>query len=73
MLETADGLKPNVLIQDALRRRTEQIAARVNCILHGDGDPDVGRFPDGFAKETRRGYPHNFKGGVANLNRLAQC
>ena len=54
-------LQPHLLVDDAGRGGEHQVPTRVDGVLHGERDPEIGRFSDGLAEETGRRYRHDLK------------
>src|SRR3974390_2839494 len=61
-----------MFVQNALGRRAEKIAIRVNGILHHHGNPKVRSFPNGFTKKAWWRGAYNFKRSVLDFDGLAQ-
>src|SRR5437879_9242711 len=59
-LPICDDLKPYVHVRQVLRR-TEEIAPRVDRVLHHHGDPKIRERSDGLSKKSRGSDAHNLK------------
>ena len=67
-LQARDRLQPDVLINIFVGECGEEIRAGVDGGLHGDGNPNVRRFTDGFAEESGRSDADDLKGRLIDFD-----
>src|ERR1700732_5045166 len=59
-LQPSYDLKPYVHVRQVFRR-AEEIAPRVDGVLHHHGDPKIGERSDGLSKESRGSDAYNLE------------